>query len=176
MLKPQASAPSRAIPAQPQEALRSQTIETEATVVDGAEHTVEGQRDTNQQAGKKPSRVRKPISYSFVKDINWHPNTKQSLREFFAAKRPTTQQEEATIILYYLTKMLELKNVGSNHLYTGWKEVERPVPADIVHVARLTAHRKNWIDSSKSDDLKLTVSGENFVEHDLPAKGSQKAE
>jgi hypothetical protein len=125
------------------------------------------------QQDKKTRRSKKPLSYSFVKDLNLQPTGTVSLRDFFASKATQTQQEQITVILHYLTKTLELGNVGPNHIYTALKDVDVQVPADIGAVIRNSAFRKNWIDSSNSDDLKLTVAGENFVEHDLEKrKGS----
>lgn len=125
------------------------------------------------QQDKKTRRSKKPLSYSFVKDLNLQPAGTVSLRDFFASKATQTQQEQITVILHYLTKTLELDNVGPNHIYTALKDVDVQVPADIGAVIRNIAFRKNWIDSSNSDDLKLTVAGENFVEHDLQKrKGS----
>jgi hypothetical protein len=122
----------------------------------------------------RPKRPKKALSYSFVKSLNLRPDGKPSLRDFFASKKPQNQQEQMAVVVYYLTKTLEATNVGSNHLYTCLKDVEVPVPADIGQIVRNTAARKNWIDSSNGDDLKVTVSGENFVEHDLPSKTSAK--
>jgi hypothetical protein len=117
----------------------------------------------------KPGRTRKAPTYSFVKDLNLRPDGQASLRQFYADKKPTDQQEKMTVILYYLYRTLEMQNVTTNHIYTGLKEVEERVPKDIAQALRNISNREGWVDSSDSDSLKTTVSGDNFVEHDLPA-------
>jgi hypothetical protein len=47
------------------------------------------------------------------------------------------------------------------------------VPVDIAQAVRNTSNRKGWLDSSDAEDLKVTTSGENFVEHDLPASDAK---
>lgn len=124
----------------------------------------------------KPTRNRKAPSYSFVKDLNLRPDGQVSLRQFYADKKPTDQQEKMTVVLYYLYHVLEIQNVTANHIYTGLKEVDERVPKDIAQALRNISNRKGWVDSSDSDLLKTTVPGDNFVEHDLPAapKGEQQ--
>jgi len=46
-------------------------------------------------------------------------------------------------------------------------------PAILEVWLRMTAHRKNWIDTADLDDLKTTPHGRNFVEHDLPRKKAE---
>jgi hypothetical protein len=117
----------------------------------------------------KPSRNRKAPTYSFVKDLDLRPDGQASLRQFYADKNPTDQQEKMTVILYYLYRTLGIQNVTTNHIYTGLKEVEERVPKDIAQALRNISNREGWIDSSDSDSLRTTVPGDNFVEHDLPA-------
>lgn len=167
MLKPSASAlPRTSSVAESNDAL----IDVEAEAITSSTDSEEDVGQQSNDGPKKPAKARKPASYTFVKDLNLRPDGKPSLRDFYNAKQPVDRQEQLAVLLYYLTKTLEKTGVGTNHLYTAWKEVAAPVPPDIAHTARLTANRKNWVDSSKSDDLKLTVTGENFVEHDLPRK------
>ena len=119
---------------------------------------------------KKPSGKRKPPTYTIVKDLNLQPEGKSSLREFFAEKRPGDQQEQFAVILYYLCNVIEVSNIGANHIFTGFKDVGVRSPLDILSLARKVAHRKGWVDSSDSDNLQMPVRGQNFVEQDLPRK------
>jgi hypothetical protein len=63
--------------------------------------------DLTKPAKSGGRRPRKPPSYSLVKELNLRPDGKPSLRDFFAEKQPPSQQEELTVILYYLCKILE---------------------------------------------------------------------
>jgi hypothetical protein len=130
-----------------------------------------------ERAQKKPPAKRKAPTYAIVKDLNLKPEGKKSLREFFAEKQPRDQQEQFAVILYYFCNVIEVSNIGANHIFTGFKEVEMRSPLDILSLARKVAHRKGWVDSSNSDNLRMPVRGQNFVEQDLPSKtGKSSAE
>lgn len=118
-------------------------------------------------SGKKKG---KSPSYSFVKELNLRPEGKQSLREFYGQKSPTSQQEQITVVLYYLCRILETPNITCNHLFTALKEVGVRVPQFLSQTLHNISNRKGWVDSSNTDDLKTTVPGDNFVEHDLPCR------
>lgn len=143
-----------------------QVVDSDA-VADENVVTEDADRTTKRTRGE-----RKPISYAFVRDLNLRPEGKQTLRDFFAAKAPHKQQEQITVILYYLTKILGLSGVNANHIFTGFKDVGKRPPGDILGVARNTASRRGWVDSSDSDNLRLTPHGENHVDHDLPQAGT----
>lgn len=113
---------------------------------------------------------------SLVKDLNLRPSDKVSLREFVKAKAPQDQQSHVAVFVYYLKHMLALEKVGTNHVYTCFKHVEERVPEDLPQTLRNIASKKGWIDSGDKDDLRITVTGENFVEHDLPSKGAVPSE
>ncbi len=164
---------ARALPAKPIAGSQPER-DIEAEVVDApAEDATDEPDSSSSDQPSKPARVRKPASYSFVKDLSFMPEGKPTLRDFYTGKAPKDAQEKVTVVLYYITRILGKTGVGSNHIYHGLKDVNVPIPGDIAQTARLTSSRKGWIDSSKSDDLKVTVGGENFVEHDLPHKAAK---
>ena len=113
-------------------------------------------------------RSRKRPSYQFVSGLNFRPPGKPSLKDFYAGKSPSDNQSQVTVLIYYLQKILECKGITTNHLYSAFKDVGVRTPSDIGKIVRNTASRKGWVDSSEGADLKVTVLGENFVEHDLP--------
>jgi hypothetical protein len=170
MLKPSAPAQLRGVVQTPP---ADNDLDVESEIITNIdEESVDGEASPSEPQ-KKNSRVRKAATYTFVKDLNLRPDGKETLRDFYAAKGAANLQEQVTVIVYYLTRVLELSGVGANHIYTALKDVGTPVPPDIGQTLRLTAARKGWIDSSKGDDLKLAVSGENFVEHELPRKAAK---
>ncbi len=63
-----------------------------------------------------------------------------------------------------------------NHVFTGMKHLSLRIPPDIAQVMRSVASEKGYLDTSNTEDVKLAIAGENFVEHDLPAKGATTAE
>lgn len=107
-------------------------------------------------------------SYSIVSDLNLRPEGKQSLRDFFAVKKPDTAMELNTVFVYYLERELAITAIGPDHVYTCYKEVSSKVPAALLQSLKDTAHRKGWIDTKNMNALRLSTVGENLVEHDLP--------
>lgn len=148
--------------------LEQQIIEAE--LAGDEDSSSAGEPSVERQRGKA-SRAKKSPSYSFVKDLNLRPEGKPSLRQFYGEKKPSDQQQLLTVIVYYLYRILEIENVSVNHVYTGLKELTEVgvrVPNDIPQRLRDTSTRKGWLDTSDANALKTTVSGDNFVEHDLP--------
>jgi len=119
---------------------------------------------STKRAGKKGK------SPKIVTDLNLRPNSKTSLRDFIATKKPKDNQQRFAVITYYLQKTISIKNITSDHIYSAFKEIGEKVPLNIDGALLVTSRRKAWLDTSSLSDIKLTVAGENFVEHDLPTK------
>jgi hypothetical protein len=143
--------------------------EIESEVVDEPQEVITAE---NGEAVAKPESQRpsKKPSYKTVADLNLKPDKGQSLRDFFTEKRPESQQEQFVLILFYLTKILNLSGVGQDHIYTAFNDVGERVP-NIGSMAKNIARRRGWINASDISDLKMTTPGENFVKHDLPRAG-----
>ena len=125
----------------------------------------------NGSATKKKSN-RKPPTMGIVPDLDLKPKGKESLRDFFTEKSPKKQWEMIVVFIYYMQKELEIQNITPNHVYTCFKDVNKKASVDIPQGVRNVASRQGYIDSKNGDDLVMTVPGENFVEHDLPASGN----
>jgi hypothetical protein len=135
------------------------------------ENDSDADADSSEKQKSKSTRPRKLPAYSFVKNLNLRPEGKASLRTFYEEKKPTDNQQLLTVVVYYLYRTLEIKGISVNHVYTSLKELTDQgvrVPPDIPNVLRKISNRKGWLDTSNADDLKTTVQGDNFVEHDLP--------
>lgn len=140
---------------------------------DDLEVALDGHQPTGSKSERKEPRApKKAPSYAFVNDLNLRPAGKTPLKDFFAVKKPSDQQEQLAVFLHYLKRTLDLAPINVNHLYTCFREVEKKVPKDINTVARNTATRKGWVDASDQKNLRITVQGENYVDHQLPATGS----
>lgn len=152
--------------------------EAEEQIIDIESQDAQESTSDEEKPKSKPSRPKKSPSYSFIKDLNLRPSGKQSLRDFYAEKNPADQQQILTTVLHYLQHIIELDNVTVNHLYTALKDLSElgvRVPTNIAQRMRDISNRKNWVDSSKTDSLKMTTTGDNFVEHDLPATKTKKS-
>jgi hypothetical protein len=140
--------------------LEAEVIEPEESVENGEAPI----KPDSPKPGKKPT-------YKTVADLNLKPDKGPSLREFFNEKKPESQQEQFVVILFYLTKILNLSGIGPNHIYTAFNDVGKRVPNIRSSVSNI-ARRRGWIDASDINDLKMTTPGENFVKHDLPRAGA----
>lgn len=142
--------------------------EVDGQIIEEADVAEDGGAPSVDRTPKKPRSPRKRPSYEIVKDLDLRPLGKQTLREFFLEKKPSDQQEQVTAIVYYLNRVLERSNVNANDIFSGFKEVGEPSPTDIVVIARNVETRKGWLDPADSNNIRITVAGQNFVEHDLP--------
>ncbi len=155
-------------------------IGMERSEIEGAEEEfgeVDAREDEGEAAdepsSKSPRRPRKTLSYQIVHDINFRPEGRPSLKDFYSGKLPSDSQEQVTLFVYYLEKILNCDSIGWNHIYSAYKDVGTKSPIDIPKITRNAAARKGRINCSDTSNLRITVAGENYVEHDLPAKGTK---
>jgi hypothetical protein len=107
---------------------------------------------------------------SIVKDLNLRPGGKNPLKELVDAKQPKSNEERSLLALHYLRGQGALSSVGVDHVYTVYKDQGWKVPANLRNQLQVLSSTKGWIDTSDGADIKLTVKGENYVEHDMPNK------
>jgi hypothetical protein len=142
-----------------------------ATKVEPAVHN-EPAAPTNNGAIKPRSKKTK-IIISMDKSLNLAPSGKQSAVEFAALKLPPNVKEKCIVAVYYLRDVIEMPKVSAQAVFTFFKFVQWPVPADLKNTLQ-QAGTAGWLDTADSDDIKLTALGENRVEHDLPMKTKAK--
>ncbi len=106
------------------------------------------------------------------KSLNLTPSGKPSANDFVAAKSPTNVMQKAVVAAYYLRETIGMSKVTLEAVLTVFKHVGWIVPADLKNTLQ-QAGTQGWLDTADSQDIKLTSSGENLVEHSLPkAKGA----
>lgn len=64
-------------------------------------------------------------------DLNLRPKGKKSLKELVAEKKPQTNEERFAVIVFYLEKELQQKDIDRDHVYTAFKELGIKAPVDI---------------------------------------------
>jgi len=124
--------------------------------------------DDGETGQAKKGRKKGVVSPSFVKDLNLRPPKKPSLTDFVAQKSPNSNQQLHIVIVYYLQKTLAIEGISPNHIYTCLKDLKKRVPNDLWATLRVTANKTNGLDTGNREDIKVTVKGENVVDHDLP--------
>lgn len=108
-------------------------------------------------------------SVTYDKTLNLRPAGLQSFEDFVAEKKPSSDHERNLIAVYYLTRIAEV-TATIDRVYTCYKDRGWRVPTNLRNALPLTAAKKGWLITKNLNDLKVAVPGENYVEHDLPAK------
>jgi hypothetical protein len=116
------------------------------------------------KAGKKSKSI-----ISMDKSLNLSPPGKQSGTDFAAEKAPTNAMQKCVVAVYYLRDFIGLEKVSVQAVFTFFKALGWPIPADLKNTLQ-KAGSEGWLDTADGEDIKLTSMGENVVEHDLPLK------
>jgi hypothetical protein len=147
---------------------RQSTAETTLSAPPDSVGTEASAANTSKQV-RTMSRKRAGVSPSLVKDIDLSEEGNDfSLADFYAAKSPQTAMESNVVFVYYLQQIAQVARITVNHIYTCYKFVNIKYPNALKQSLADTSSRKNWLDTSSFDDIKLSTAGENFVEHSLP--------
>lgn len=123
----------------------------------------------NVKTGKKSS-----DTLIILKELDLRAKGKKSFSEFFEEKRPSASNEFNSVAVYYLAEILELTGITPNHVYTCYKEATQRLPVAFVQSLRDTAIKNGYIDTADINNIKISIRGKNFVEHDLPKKKTKK--
>jgi hypothetical protein len=108
-----------------------------------------------------------PSSYTIVGSLDLSPSGKNSLKNFIVNYNLSSGAEYNVVFVYYLEKIIKERNIGVNHIYTCYKELGVKYPSNLRQSVIDTKQRKGWLDTSSTNDIKLTAVGENAVEHNL---------
>jgi hypothetical protein len=110
-----------------------------------------------------------------VRDLNLAGGDgKASLRDFFKRYSPGTDMERNLIFIYYLQEILGLTEIAPDHVFTCYRDRRIKVPKNLEGSLLNTSHKKGWIDTASYEDIKVTVSGMNYLEHDMPKASEPK--
>lgn len=110
---------------------------------------------------------------SMDKSLNLSPPGKVSAVLFATEKSPSNAMHKCVIAVHYLRDVIEMEKVTTQAVFTFFKHLSWPVPADLKNTLQ-QAGTAGWLDTADGQDIKLTSLGENLVEHDLPAKAKTK--
>lgn len=112
---------------------------------------------------------RKSTSFSLIPLNLKKDNEKPSLVELFTEKTPKTNQEIVTLFAYYLKNYLHIEEMQPGHALFCFSEIKKPKPLSILQLFRDASYHHKWLESSTTPNTtKITVAGENLIDHDLP--------
>jgi hypothetical protein len=108
-------------------------------------------------------------------DVDFHPDGKQSLRDFVAAKAPANNFEMNTVVVYYLQEVLGETAIETGHVVAGYIDCGWRLPANPDNALSVTASRTKWLNTQDRKAIRLTNQGRNLVAIDLPRKSKKSA-
>ncbi|WP_240221732.1 hypothetical protein [Rheinheimera hassiensis] len=98
----------------------------------------------------------------------------ERLKDFFSQYKISSNYERNLIFVYYLQHRLNLQNITIDHIFTCYRDVGVKVPSALQQSLWDTSKHKGWLDTSKGEDIKVTVPGMNHLEHDLKKQGDEQ--
>jgi hypothetical protein len=129
--------------------------------------------DKSSNTSKPKTSKKTKTVISMDKNLNLNPAGKPSAVQFATDKSPTNVMQKCVVAVYYLRDTIEMQKVPVQAVFTFFKHLNWKVPADLRNALQ-KAGTEGWLDTADSEDIKLTSSGENLVEHDLPTKVKPK--
>jgi hypothetical protein len=126
---------------------------------------------------EKPRRVSRKAPTTIIPiplDLK-EKDDKPSLRKFFKEKAPKSYAEKVTVFAYYLKKYLKINRMEAGHVVSCCKEVQSKAPTEISQLFYDVQRHQGWLNISNGRNFaEINLSGENFVEYDLPRKENAK--
>jgi hypothetical protein len=121
-------------------------------------------KSKKKKGSKTKTKAKRP---SIVNDLNLRPKSKTHFEQFFNEKKPKVGDPTYAVCVYYLEKILKIKGINQNHIYTCMKEVKRKIPNKLENALLVCSSRYSSIDTSDLSNITITVPGENLVDHKL---------
>ena len=115
-------------------------------------------KSASKKSGKKTVKKAQG-TLKLLKDLNLAANkSNKSFEDFVTDKKPKSNIQFNAIAVYYLKKIVKEKNVGPNHVYTCYKNVNRKTPKNytaFTQSLRDTASNDwGYIDADDIEDIK----------------------
>lgn len=129
--------------------------------------------ENGKTSGSRGKTKKGKFTPKMIKDLDLHPAGKPSAVNFAQEKKPNNAMQKSVVAVYYIKEILEVGRVSIEHVYTYFKAVGWPVPADVANTLR-KAGTEGWLDTADGQDILITTTGDNLIEHQLPAKLSGK--
>lgn len=125
----------------------------------------------NQSKTKKKNGNQTP---SLLKNLDLSGGGKcERLKDFFNMYESKSNFERNLIFVYYLQQKLGLTDITVDHVFSCYRDVPGIKAPEALRQSLLdTSNRRGWVNTSNTDDIKVTIAGVNHLEHDFPRKSS----
>jgi len=129
------------------------------------------QKTKSSTAKKSISKTKKGGSNSssepiFLSDFDFMPKDNISLREFLNKYKASSNLERNLVFLYYFQEKLKMTGITTSHVYSCYRSLGLKIPK-FPSTLNDTKALKGWIETSNYNDLKVTRTGINHLEHEL---------
>jgi len=119
---------------------------------------------------RKPTKQgtsRKSADIDLLDDAFLFPAGQPSIKQFVEGKVIETQGDLLTAVVYYMARIAKVEAITLSHVYTALKAVGKKPPASLRERLKDEKTKHNRLDTSDRDNIKITRTGIDFVEHDL---------
>lgn len=125
---------------------------------------------------KSKSKSSTATTGTLLKDLNlMSDGTSESLRDFYGKYEANTNLERTLIFVYYLQHIRGIESININHVFTCYRNIDGlKIPGHLKQNILDTSSKKGWLDTADMENIKVPVTGVNYIEHDMPKKGSSE--
>jgi hypothetical protein len=157
-------------------------FEDEDDVIDAEVGTGSAEVSENDPNGQRRKRgdgpsVDRNAGITAAGDVDFYPNGKTSLKDFFAEKSPGSDMERCLVFSFYMQEVVMISPFGAGHLLAGFNNVGAEIPKDLPGTLRNMREGKKrskaWLAFSDLDNIRVTTNGLNHVRHELGKDGGE---
>ena len=127
---------------------------------------------TKKATAAKSSKKGKLPAVPVDEALDIRPSGKTSLPDFADEKEPKSLQDRSMVIIYWLKNHAARDQVGLSQIHTCYKNMGWKSPANPRNHLHDIAFKKKWLNTSDIEEVTLTHTGDQHVEHDLPPRSA----
>jgi hypothetical protein len=127
-----------------------------------------GDGNVHKRGAAKAASAKKQ-TLTFDKSLNFYSTSGElgkTLKEFTTAHPAKNVVQKAVVVVYWLAKEIAVPEITVDHVYSAFKTLEWRIPSNLLNTLQ-QAGSKNFLDTKKSTNIRMTTHGENLVEFQL---------
>jgi hypothetical protein len=128
---------------------------------------IKSQKTDDEQSSENIDRKGKKLSLSKplkrLSNINFFPDGKTSLGDFFNKYTPSSDNERNLIFVYYLQEIIGISGITLDHIYTCYDALDLRISENLPQTIRNTKSKKGWIETEDTNNIRITVKGTNQI-------------
>ena len=161
----------------PEDSLISEKVPSPSKATKGSGKEVPTKQPKSSSNGKKgavskSNKKGKVLAIPVDSSLDIEPEGKKSLPDFASEKKPSSMQDQSMVIVYWLKDVLGLENVGLSQIHTCYKKMGWKDPKNPGNQLQVISTKKKWLDTSDMENIQLTHTGSQHIEHALPSSSS----